>query len=386
MKKFITVLFIVSLTLSLSGKVFSQNPNMALSTCNRVWIAANELTFDVYVKNTATRIVAFNGGQYCFNFNYNIRNGGTITCANDTSNGGSQLPTALRPNLVVNSAQLSQNKLYYTANSFGSSPLPIAVGDSVRIMRCRLKTSVSSFAAVIDTIRFRKFGETAPTTKIYEYTPEPNKVNTEITSFVTAYTNMPEEALSVLFANFGANIINKRDVKLNWTTNREVNNAGFDIERKTAEGTWTKIGFVSGNGTTTEQKSYTFEDRKLNVGKYNYRLKQIDNNGNVNYHSLDNAIEVGVPTTYDMSQNYPNPFNPVTKIDYDIPFSSKVNLKIYDMTGREMATLVNEVQTPGYYTVQLDASNLASGTYFYRLIANGNGKDNVFTKKMVVIK
>ncbi len=87
-----------------------------------------------------------------------------------------------------------------------------------------------------------------------------------------------------------------------------------------------------------------------------------------------------------MTQNYPNPFNPTTRIDYDIPYEGKVSVLLYDMTGREVASLVNEVKTAGYYTASFNASNLASGMYFYRITAQGGSNNFVRTKKMVLIK
>jgi len=89
-----------------------------------------------------------------------------------------------------------------------------------------------------------------------------------------------------------------------------------------------------------------------------------------------------LPISYNLSQNYPNPFNPVTKINFAIPKQGYVNLKIYDMLGREVKTLMNEVKTPGNYSIDFNASNLSSGIYFYKLQVN----DFVNIKKMVVIK
>ncbi len=83
-----------------------------------------------------------------------------------------------------------------------------------------------------------------------------------------------------------------------------------------------------------------------------------------------------------MSQNYPNPFNPSTRINYDLPFDGKVRLKLFDMSGREFATLVNDVKTAGYYTVDFNASNLSSGVYFYTISAN----NFTATKKMLLVK
>ena len=101
---------------------------------------------------------------------------------------------------------------------------------------------------------------------------------------------------------------------------------------------------------------------------------------------MSGTVEVGVPKNYELSQNYPNPFNPTTKIDFALPFDSKVHMVVYDMTGREIKTLVNDARTAGYYTVDLNASTLSSGTYFFRIIANANGKDFISTKKMVLVK
>jgi hypothetical protein len=182
--------------------------------------------------------------------------------------------------------------------------------------------------------------------------------------------------------------INKNNVDLNWSTVSEENNVGFDIERKlVSTTTWSKVGFVAGAGNSNVAKNYTFSDRNLATAKYNYRLKQIDNNGNVNYHNLSGEVIVGVPSKFDLSQNYPNPFNPSTKINYDLPFDSKVSIKIFDMTGKEVATIVNSLQTAGYHTVQFNGSNLASGVYFYNIIAEGgNAAKFVTTKKMVLVK
>ena len=92
--------------------------------------------------------------------------------------------------------------------------------------------------------------------------------------------------------------------------------------------------------------------------------------------------QANLVTTYSLSQNYPNPFNPTTVIDYTIPKESHVMLKIYDVLGQEVETLVNEDQNVGRYQVQFDGSRLASGVYFYRLVA-GN---HVVTKKMLLLK
>jgi len=176
-------------------------------------------------------------------------------------------------------------------------------------------------------------------------------------------------------------LINRRDVTLNWSTASETNNSRFDIERSINE-QWSSIGSVQGNGTTQSQSNYSFSDRNLNTGLYYYRLKQIDFNGNFAYFNLSNEVSIGTPTKFDLSQNYPNPFNPSTTINYDLPYNGKATLKIFDISGKEVSTLINEFQTAGYYTISFNGNNLSSGIYFYSLTSN----DLVSTKRMLLVK
>ncbi|HJY64007.1 MAG TPA: T9SS type A sorting domain-containing protein, partial [Ignavibacteria bacterium] len=183
--------------------------------------------------------------------------------------------------------------------------------------------------------------------------------------------------------------IDKRDVTLKWVTEMELNNRGFDIERMRTGGEWKKIGYIDGQGTTNQPHEYIFKDLKLETGKYNYRLKQIDYNGSFERFFLNNYVSVGIPGTADLFQNYPNPFNPITKIDFNLPVDGMVSLKVYDIIGREAASIVNEFKNAGYYTVEFDASKFASGVYFY-LIAIHSDKlvsgNFTMVKKMLVVK
>ncbi len=191
-----------------------------------------------------------------------------------------------------------------------------------------------------------------------------------------------DSPLPVTLSSFTSSVKNN-SVTLNWSTSSEINNKGFEVERKEANSSnYTKVGFVDGKGTTNQVSNYSFSDSKLNTGKYSYRIKQIDFNGNFEYFSLNSGIEIGAPKKFTLSQNYPNPFNPTTKIDYEIPADSKVNITIYDISGKEVQQVVNENQKAGFYTAQFNAGNLSSGTYFYKL-TSGN---NILTKKMTLIK
>ncbi len=195
--------------------------------------------------------------------------------------------------------------------------------------------------------------------------------------------------LPVTMLSFTAQAFSKNNAKLEWTTAVELNNSGFEVERRVTlsgvEG-WQKIAFVPGSGTTTEPKSYMYEDKKLQTGSYKYRLKQIDYNGNHEYFALENDLVISPPSVFSISQNYPNPSNPKSKIDYEIPFNGKVSIKVYDILGKEAVGLVNETKEAGYYSVEFDGSNLASGVYFYRIAVEGNARHFNKTLKMILVK
>ena len=188
----------------------------------------------------------------------------------------------------------------------------------------------------------------------------------------------------VELTSFTASVSNN-SVVLNWITATELNNYGFEVERsKTQDArgeTWEKIGFVIGAGTTTEPHIYSFNDKLVTAGKYLYRLKQIDNEGTFEY---SNIVEVSFmePTEFSLEQNYPNPFNPVTTISFTVPEPGNVKLKVFDLLGQEVKTVVNEYKEAGAYSVSFDASNLNSGMYIYK-IEYGSFTQ---TRKMTLLK
>ncbi len=174
---------------------------------------------------------------------------------------------------------------------------------------------------------------------------------------------------------------NRTNTDLRWSTATELNNYGFEIQRKAIDN-WNKVGFVDGNGTTNTPKTYSYTDNDLSSGKYSYRLKQIDRDGKFTY-SQSIEVTIGeVPKEFALAQNYPNPFNPSTVISYQLPANSAVSLKVFDAIGREIATLVNEVKEAGSYSVQFNASHLSNGIYFYTIKA-GNF---TATKKLTLLK
>jgi hypothetical protein len=178
------------------------------------------------------------------------------------------------------------------------------------------------------------------------------------------------------------------NILLCWTTATEINNLGFEIEKAVFSNSkrdnikdWEKIASVEGNGTTTEPHQYSFTDKNISPGLYHYRLKQIDYDGSYKYSSV---IEVDVTLALDflLAQNFPNPFNGTSVIKYSIPYSSQVTIKVLDVLGSEIESLVNEEKPTGNYELTWYASDLPSGVYFYRIQAGSF----IETKKMVLLR
>ena len=195
--------------------------------------------------------------------------------------------------------------------------------------------------------------------------------------------------IPVELTSFTANVTG-HNVILNWVTATETNNQGFNVERSQhsefKNQDWEKIGFVAGNGTVTEKKSYSFSDKEISAGAYFYRLKQIDYDGSYEYSQVV-GVEVSIPEKFSLSQNYPNPFNPTTKINFSLGVGSYVTLKVFDALGQEITTLVNGNLEAGNHSITYNSSKLNSGVYIYIIEANGiEGSIFTSTKKMIVIK
>jgi hypothetical protein len=177
------------------------------------------------------------------------------------------------------------------------------------------------------------------------------------------------------------------DVQLKWATATELNNRGFEIQRSLNGSAFATIAFVEGNGTTTEQKQYSFTDRNVESRvNFAYRLKQIDYNGNFDYSSVVN-IGFTLPLEFVLEQNYPNPFNPSTSIAFAVPVKSDVTLEVYNLIGQKITTLVQGEVEAGKHTATFNASSMSSGLYLFKLTAVGeNGSQFSSSKKMTLLK
>ncbi|NUN08704.1 MAG: T9SS type A sorting domain-containing protein [Ignavibacteriaceae bacterium] len=170
--------------------------------------------------------------------------------------------------------------------------------------------------------------------------------------------------------------ISGNSVILHWITATEINNKGFFIERlqnineefiPLVSSEWEKIGFITGNGTTNEKQIYRFLDEQPGSGRISYRIKQVDFDGSYTYYKPINvvmSINDFIPSEFSIAQNYPNPFNPETKIEYSLPVTGNISIKVFDVLGNEITTLVNEVKEAGIHTLKFNASELNSGIYF----------------------
>ena len=198
-------------------------------------------------------------------------------------------------------------------------------------------------------------------------------------------TSWSQAPLPVELTTFSASVVNS-NVELKWQTATEVNNYGFEVERKILKqvqnDNWERIGFVNGHGNSNSPKEYSFTDKTAeNSGKYFYRLKQVDVDGQFEY-SPEIEVTFGAPAKFELFQNYPNPFNPTTNIRFTLPEAGNVKLAVYNLLGQKVADLVNQNMEAGFHNITFDGSKLTSGIYIYRL-ESGN---NIMIRKMQLVK
>jgi hypothetical protein len=170
-------------------------------------------------------------------------------------------------------------------------------------------------------------------------------------------------------------------VELRWSTATETNNSGYEVQRSLDNVSFVNVGFVQGQGTSTQTAQYSFVDKNIGGHLY-YRLKQVDFDGSFKYSKIVEVNGSQSPKTFKLNQNYPNPFNPTTTISYSVPEQSFVSLKVYNVLGKEVASLVSNQVEAGIHKVNFNASNLSSGIYFYTIKA---GKFTA-TKKLMLLK
>ena len=268
----------------------------------------------------------------------------------------------------------------------GSIALMFAAADSSLMVQYKSNLSLGAI-----TFRDMLFEAVDSNASLQGITVTGGRLNVYNAALAASNFVVPVELVSMSAEN------SENGVLLTWITATETKNYGFELEKlfhplisgcgpepgeKQESGSkWEMVGFVGGSGTTTEIKFYSFIDNDIKTAFYSYRLKQIDYDGSFEYSDVVD-VEVPAPNEFALIQNYPNPLNPNTTIKYEIPGLSFVTLKIYDVLGSEITTLVNEEKSIGTHTIEFDASNLPSGIYFYQL----QTPNFTQTKKMILLK
>ena len=374
------------------------NPYFTCSLANDAKTGANTYEFDIYLLRTGTDAFRLFAAQFDLTFDNLVLNGGNLTASwvpeswdgangSDDNSGPAHSLDATgqygNPSLVL-SGELELAPV--AAGSNVSCAFISNVAPGTRIGRILLTNDRPFIIPEINLqFKFDGYG-----THIAAYLNSTSSVQTagDITAHGTfVHSNWTDPLLPVELSSF-ASTAQGRTVVLSWSTKTEKNSDRFEIERSLATTTaWLTVGTVKAAVLSNSPKNYSYTDTKLQSGKYQYRLKMIDNDGSSVYSSLE-AAEVAVPKDFAVSQNYPNPFNPSTKIDYQVPVDAKVILEVYNIAGQKVIELINQEQSAGFYTVDFGASKLASGVYIYRLAAIDKATGNNFSsiKKMMLLK
>ena len=350
-------------------------------------VVGADFFFDIYLTRTGTNDVYLGTADFVLTFNSAAFTSPTVvreTSAfwNLTSTNGLSVGPTYR--IATSTATITGNELIINLNqvSFGdqtefddfvarinNAPSTHRVGryrvtginNPSAFMNLQWKTSGAGVTTQVFTLAVVSPWGSSPVT-INAINPGSAPLPVELTSFTAAYKNSA--------------------VMLSWKTETEVNNYGFNVERRINEGEWDSIVFLEGYGNSNSPKEYSYTDKELFAGgsKFQYRLKQVDTDGSFSY---SDVVEVEVvPDQFELSQNYPNPFNPSTTIRFSLPEATQVKINLFNMLGEQVATLAEGMYESGYHKITFNASSLPSGTYVYRL----ESSNFVQVKKMVLIK
>ena len=375
---------------------YTQTPAYTCTLTNDTLTGGNVYEFDVYLLVTGTTPMQLGGIQLGFTYNNAVINGGTISATWVPGSVDSVIAARGQTNINFNTATAGLIKVaaVLPSNGSGTGANISNIAPGTRVGRMRLTNSVP-FTTPKLNINWN-FNAVSPNyaTKLSAYIPATaGGINTDITDPTEYFNALANPATPVELTSFVSNV-SGREVDLNWETKTELNTRQFEIDRSLlntagSASTWSSIGVMKAAGTSVSPIKYSYTDKNLQAGKYQYRLKMIDNDG---AYKLSYVVktEIALPKDFALSQNYPNPFNPTTKIDYQVPVVAKVILEVYNITGQKAVELVNQEQQAGYYSVNFGSSSskLASGVYIYRLIATEKGSGNNYSsiKKMMLLK
>ena len=366
MKKIIIIFFLITTT----QYIFAQNPSYELILKNDVQTSATEYEFDITIRPVSpTTSFELASLQCIMTFNTGISNG---TLSFTILSGTSDLVASQRPT----NSSISGSELRVAGTPSPGAGNGTIVNSELRVARFRI-TSSTPFNVQNANINWKSSG-TNPVTRVLAYV---GGINTNITNPASHISQLANTPLPVELSSFTSKYLNDK-IQLNWVTKTEVSNYGFYVERRINEGDWNSITFVEGHGNSNSPKEYSYTDNDLFAGgsKFQYRLKQVDTDGQFEYSAV---VEVEImPTQFELSQNYPNPFNPSTTIRFSLPKETQLKINIYNMLGELVETLAEGTYEAGYHKVTFNASSLPSGAYVYRI----ESSDFVQVRKMVLIK
>ncbi|QQS37615.1 MAG: agmatine deiminase family protein [Ignavibacteriales bacterium] len=293
---------------------------------------------------------------------------------------------------------ISHPKILTTQNSVNGYEVKAIIKTRTGVSTATLFWSVDTLAGFNSVPMTNTIGDTFTadipfqnlSTKVFYYISATSNsgrvISKPMTSPSGAYRFIVDSVVPVELISLNATVEMKQ-VILKWSTSTETNNYGFEIQRSSADQPeWKQIGFVEGNGTSVQPHSYTFTDKNLVRGKYSYRLKQIDTDGSFEFSDVVTA-DVTTVGNYSIEQNYPNPFNPETTIRFTVPADGIVMIKVFDIFGQEIKTLINDQRSAGEYYctwngTDENGNSVASGCYVYRIEAG----DFSHSLKMLLMK
>lgn len=355
--------FIILVVLFALNAVFAQREATHTITNFNVNTSTNKYSFDIYSQNTGVQSIRVGLTNYLIIYNSAALNTPVLSNVN--------------PKFTAGSSTGDYNAMT-VETSFGNE-----VNVTIRFVGDGDGTGdfLSTTRELICTVTLNITNQNA--TAMTSWDIINSAMQTPLLQAITKiFVGSNDDSLPIELSAFTAKFRDKDKVDLNWVTKTEVNNYGFNVERRINEGEWNSIGFVEGHGSSISPKEYSYSDKDLFTGgsNFQYRLKQIDTDGSFEY---SDVVEVEViPTQFELSQNFPNPFNPSTTIRFSLPKETQLKINLYNMLGELLETIAEGTYQTGYHKVTVNANNLPSGMYIYRIESN----DFVQTKKMMLVK
>ncbi len=335
-------------------------------------VSGDEFSFDIFIKNTGTDEIYLGESDLILNFDQNSFTSPALLRRTDLV-AYDVIPVIKEENnLIINIGAPSP----YDQYDLGPRCVEISkTGLGTKIVTIILKGIANSTGSA--NLQWQLAGDFRQIISTFDNNLSQHEI-TEAATFVEP-TAAP---LPVELSAFNA-YLQKDNVLLNWTTATEINNYGFDVERKEInDNDWLKLAFIKGSGNSNSVKQYSYRDNKISNGKYYYRLKQIDSDGKYEFSKTIEVEANNTPSNFELMQNYPNPFNPDTHIKFTVPEKTFINISIYNTLGEKVSEVVNDIYETGTYEKIFRANNLSSGTYL-AVLKSGS---RILTQKMTLLK